>query len=313
MQITKLAQNRNHFRRPFAAFDSARAAFRAWLRGVDFGPGETVLLPAFIGWSAREGSGVFDPVAELGLPYRFYRLDGCLAIDLEHLRLLLAAGGVRALVIIHYFGYVDPGYREAVALARAYGVSVLEDEAHALYTDLVGGISGRLGDAAIFSLHKMLPVERGGLLAYNRPDNGLPGDLAEVDADVVLPWEYDLFSIARQRIANAECLSELLAPHGDLVVPLRPALRPGEVPQTYPVFILRGSRDLLYQRMNDAGVGVVTLYHTLIDRISRDEFPEAHAVAGKILNLPLHQDADRDQMAHSVRTLVDGIRSLPPR
>lgn len=307
MQIEKLARDGGRYRRPCHVFRNARSAFKALLQAVRFPPAGTVLLPSYIGWSPREGSGVFDPVAELGLPHRFYRMDDRLVIDLDHLRRCLAVGDVTLLVIIHYFGYVDPGYREAVALAREHGVLVLEDEAHALLTDLVGGAAGRLGDAAIFSLHKMLPVESGGMLVLNGeqelPIEGFP----RCEEPEVLPWSFDLHGISRRRVENARRLTGLLAPYRDLVEPLRPGLQHGEVPQTLPVLIRKGSRDRLYQRMNEAGFGVVTLYHTLIDRIDREEFPGAHRLSKRILNLPLHQDAEPVMLERMVEALVEHI------
>lgn len=307
MLIDKLAHKVDGYRRPYLMFKNARTAFRSFLQSLHCTPADQVLLPAFIGWSAREGSGVFDPVTELGLAYRFYRMDERLTINLEHLEQLLKTGNVKVLVIIHYFGYVDPGYREVVALAREYGAVILEDEAHALFTDLVGGISGRLGDAVIFSLHKMLPLAEGGLLVAN-PANGF--ELCGIHSDgedITLPWEYDLKAIAERRVANAGNLSTLLGPHIDKIEPLRKMLTPGEVPQTYPVLIHGVSRDILYQRMNDAGYGVVTLYHTMIEQVTREEFPESHVLAGRILNLPVHQDTGRGELEQMVETLVATI------
>ena len=310
MTISKLAQDHERYRRPYVTFRNARTAFRAFLQACHLTSADQVLLPAFIGWSAREGSGVFDPVTGLGLAHCFYRMDERLTIDLEHLRQLFKDGRVKVLVIIHYFGYVDPGYREAVALAREHGACVLEDEAHALFTDLVGGISGRLGDAAIFSLHKMLPVADGGLLVANRTGGFKLDGLTADGEQTMLPWEYDLKAIADRRVANAGRLATLLEPHGDLLEPLRPVLTAGEIPQTYPVLIHGISRDTLYQRMNDAGYGVVTLYHTMIEPISRDEFPGAHALSRRILNLPVHQDTDGEELGHMVAALVGEIRRL---
>ncbi|MBL0225528.1 MAG: DegT/DnrJ/EryC1/StrS aminotransferase family protein [Geobacteraceae bacterium] len=310
MSISKLAQDYNHCRRPYVSYKNARSAFRAFLQALHCTSSDLVLLPSFIGWSAREGSGVFDPVTELGLACRFYRMDERLTIDLDHLRELFKAGHVKVLVLIHYFGYVDPCCREAVALAREYGAFVLEDEAHAMFTDLVGGVSGRLGDAAIFSLHKMLPLPEGGLLIANR-SSGFELDGITSDGErITLPWEYDLKAIAARRVAHAGHLSDLLEPHGDLLEPLRRELAPGEVPQTFPVLIQAVSRDTLYQRMNDAGYGVVTLYHTMIGQISHAEFPESHALSRRILNLPVHQDTDLAALGRMVETLVAEIRRM---
>ena len=127
--IDKTARDTAAFARPYRLFANARSALKALLASLDFRPGEQVLLPAYVGWSAKEGSGVFDPVAELNLPYGFYRVNGRLHVDLNDLENRLRAGGVKALALIHYFGYVDPRYGECVRLARRHGTWVIEDKA----------------------------------------------------------------------------------------------------------------------------------------------------------------------------------------
>jgi hypothetical protein len=62
--------------------------------------------------------------------------------------------------------------------------------------------------------------------------------------------------------------------------------------------------------MNSKGYGVVTLYHTLIDQISCEEHPQAHALARSILNLPVHQDADPDKMRLLADELVRTITAM---
>jgi dTDP-4-amino-4,6-dideoxygalactose transaminase len=210
-------------------------------------------------------------------------------------------------VLIHYFGYVDPSYAEAVALARRYGAWVVEDEAHALFSDWVGGVCGRLGDAGIYSLHKMLPIE-GGMLA-------MPPRRAEVlartkadGAEVPSPWGYDLFAIAQQRRQNAKHLADLLAPLADDVALLRPSLAAGETPQTLPVLIRRVSRDSLYFALNKAGFGAVSLYHTLIPQIPPEKFPDSHRLARTILNLPVHQDVQPHQLDALVEKLWELLK-----
>lgn len=239
MIIEKHARGGEQSRRAYAGFPSARSAFAVLLRAV-VPPGDgSVLLPAYIGWSPREGSGVFDPIAELGLPHAFYRVDRRLRLDLDHLEEVLRTTRVRVLVLIHYFGYVDPCYRQAAALARQHGALVLEDEAHALLTDLVGGASGRVGDACLFSLHKMLPVGSGGLLVVNPSGDPRLREIAPADPNVRLPWEYDLAELAARRRENAAHLHRLLVPLAAHIEPLwgppgtggGPADLPGPRPQ----------------------------------------------------------------------------------
>lgn len=54
--------------------------------------------------------------------------------------------------------------------------------------------------------------------------------------------------------------------------------------------LLRANRDAVYHGMNRDGFGVVSLYHTLIEPIAPAAFPDAHRLARRILNLPVHQD-----------------------
>ncbi len=247
---------------------------------------------------------MFDPISSLGLDYSFYALDERLRIDRESLRAELQNGNIRVLVIIHYFGYVDPYYPEAVRLAREHGVFVLEDEAHAMLSDIVGGICGRLGDASIYSFHKMLPVRAGGAAIVNDPGSPLAMELVAESGCSLPMCDFDLHGIAFRRRANSLLLDGLVGNLAPEVEPLFGAPGYGEFPQTYPIMIRSRSRDLLYHQMNDAGFGVVSLYHTLISEIAPDRFPEATGVSRQIMNLPVHQDASESDLRSMVRELA---------
>ncbi|MBN1394329.1 MAG: DegT/DnrJ/EryC1/StrS aminotransferase family protein [Pirellulales bacterium] len=312
--IEKTATIIDRFRRPLRYYYNARSAFKSLLAALNLRSEQSVLLPAYIGWSANEGSGVFDPIAELGLRFDFYRLDESLHIDLDHLESRLRAGNVKVLVLIHYFGYVDPQYRRAVELARRYGALVVEDEAHALFSDWVGRACGRLGDAAIFSLHKMLPIPGGMLAVAPRYEELFNGDKSEPNS-FSSPWNYDFHAIAQRRRENARHLTDALKPLAEHVTPLRPTPADGEVPQTLPVMIHGHSRDALYFALNEAGFGAVSLYHTMIPQITEAQFPDAHRVSRRILNLPIHQDvepAHLDALAAVLSDIFEGHRVCQP-
>ena len=286
------------------AFDSARSAIAGFFRANHVIPGDTVLCPAYIGWSAREGSGVLDPLIELGLQVRFYRVEADLGIDVGHLQELLATGDIAGVIVIPFFGHIPRGYREAIDSGQKSGALVLEDEAHALLTDLINGTSGRFGDAAVVSLHKFLPVQKGGAILLNQRNRSSSIETWQAGSPVLDLLEYDLASIARQRIANANALFELLVPLAGLVDPLWPDCSPDEVLHSFPVVISSGSRDLLYERMNGDGYGVISLYHTLVSAISPREFPDSHALSSRILNLPIHQDIRTDDL----QPMIDRLR-----
>jgi dTDP-4-amino-4,6-dideoxygalactose transaminase len=303
--LPKLASDPVNFVRPTRCFPSARAAFAAWLQAIGVGPDDTVLLPAYIGWSSREGSGVFDPILQIGCRYAFYRLDRELHIDLDHVAAQLEKHRPKVAVVIHYFGYPDLQLSGFVKLARNYGVYVLEDEAHALLTDWVSGLTGRLGDAAIASLHKLLPVPDGGLLILNSGDSSLLDQLPpSSNLECYRLMAYDFPGIAGARRRNAQTLLSFLAPLTGEVDPLIPALPDGVAPQTFPVIVRNAARDQLYFDLNAAGFGVVSLYHTLVDAVSAENFPDSHWLAKRIMNLPVHQDVTPELLQQLVARLA---------
>lgn len=303
MIIEKIA-SKNNYRRNILFFDRARDGFKRWLEEIREDEKDIVLLPAYIGWSPREGSGVFDPVRESEMRYAFYRMDDRLHVDLADLKQKLEQGNIKVFVLIHYFGHVDPNYGKIIDLAHSYGCLILEDEAHALLTDVIDGKAGRKGDAAIYSLHKMLPVKKGGALVLNGESLYRQ---AQMDAEVL--FSYDLYSIAARRKANMYHLKKLLI-DCEGVHPLWKNTEGTETLQTFPVIVEKADRNILYERMNNAGFGVVSLYHTLIEDISRDEFPESYNLSGKILNLPVHQDISEQQLERLVECLKKTIKEL---
>ena len=251
-----------------------------------------VLLPSYLGWTPREGSGVFDPIKELGFRYSFYRVDSRLNIDLDHLEKLLSTKTVGIVILVHYFGRVDPNARVAAALARDAGALVIEDSAHAMLTDLVYGRAGDIGDVSLFSLHKLLAVPNGGLLMFNRIASPWLKKPEVSFEDHVLPWHFDLQTIAKRRVANAEFLGRLTATLVGEAEPLWTQWATTCVPQTFPVLVKAGSRDLIHSQLNSRGFGAVSLYYQLVDEVLPEMFPEAHEVSSRILNLPIHQDLD---------------------
>lgn len=301
MAITKGAANEARFRRSYAWFGNARAGFEAYLARWAADRTRPVLLPAYIGWSAREGSGVFDPIRRLNLPFAFYRVNERLEADVEHLGRQLKALRPSVLVVIHYFGRVDPGLGDIVREATAAGARVIEDEAHALFSDLVTGHSGRAGHAALFSLHKMLPVKTGGVLVLNEPVEAQADQGTDKLATDL--WAYDLPAIAAVRKRNAEHLGRVLPFRAGRLDPLWPDWPGPAIPQSYPVVIGAVDRDALYETANAAGFGVVSLYHTLIAEIDRAEYPASYGLSRRIMNLPVHQDvseADLDRLARAL-------------
>jgi dTDP-4-amino-4,6-dideoxygalactose transaminase len=277
------------------------------MQAIGLSQDDEVLLPCYIGWSSREGSGVFDPIEQLGVRYSFYRISQTLQVDLDDVKAKIQARRPRLLVLIHYFGFPDPNADALCKFARDNNVLVLEDEAHAMLSDQVGGICGRSGDAAIYSMHKLLPFTQGGRLVLNTNNHeetmemmGRPID----DDSAQFFRDYDLYRISLRRRENASFLLESLRDADLPLEPLYSSLPMGVVPQSLPVVINRGSRDDLYFQMNAHGYGVVSLYHTLIDQIRPEDFPDSHRLSRHIMNLPVHQDTDRQALGNLMECLT---------
>jgi len=286
-------------RTPSFFHSSAREGFAALLDVVLEGRPDGdrgVLLPAFVGWSPREGSGVFDPVQSSSAEPRFYATQDDLTVDPDIVEGALAAGGVAVLVVIHYFGRTDPSLPRLRALADEHGAVLVEDLAHGFFSARAAGEAGRHGHAALFSLHKMFPLRDGGVLTCRDPQLAVGMTSTRPDLAAAL-FDVDWRSVAdHRRSVWTELVVRLqaLPGHGtDFWLPWTSLC--DDVPQTLPVVLLHADRDAVYHGMNAEGFGVVSLYHTLIGPV-RDAFPAEVLLSTRILNLPVHQDVPVDAL-----------------
>ena len=160
--------------RQVALTHCARTAIALACRRWGLGPGDEALVPSY-----NCGSEV-DVLLKLGLDVRMYRVDRATCIDQEHVR-SLCGPRTRLVLVIHYFGWPQD-IRDLAAWCRERNIRLLEDCALALFSDGPDGSLGRLGDAAVFSLPKTLPVPDGGILSLPATVNGASEPL------VAPPW-----------------------------------------------------------------------------------------------------------------------------
>lgn len=304
--ITKGAKNTDLYKRDMYFYKRARDAFKDIIVNLKLKKNECIALPAYIGWSPIEGSGVFDPVIETGANYVFYKVDKNLNIDMDDYKRIIDENEIKLSVIIHYFGFIDDKYKEFIEISKEKSIFILEDEAHSMYSDLIGGISGRMGDACIFSLHKMLPVDDGGILVLNNNTNNI---IIDNNGNKSIDfYKFDLKEIARKRIENFDYMNNKIEELGQDVKKLRNTLKEGEIPQTYPVLIENISRFELYKLLNKKGFGVVSLYHTMIENLR--EFEDTKYLSQRILNLPIHQDVNTDDIDQLIKVIKECIEQL---
>ncbi|MDF2588409.1 MAG: hypothetical protein K0S41_2250 [Anaerocolumna sp.] len=256
----------------------------------------TIFIPSYIGWSPKEGSGIFDPMNKIkDLTIEYYKMKKGLEIDSKHLTDLIRNLGSDkfAVLLVNYFGFKDSNYEELVTMIKGFHGWIIEDNAHGFFTYLYSNTNR--SDATFFSLHKMFPFRSGGMLKIRNKkllDFSYTGiDMNQTETN---PWNYDIYEIAAARRRNYLLLDEIIKNRKrDLPFePLKNELSEGAVPQTYPIILKKGNRNRIYEQMNDAGFGVVSLYHTLIEPLQKEVFKESLLISNHILNLPVHQDVD---------------------
>jgi perosamine synthetase len=123
--------------------------------------GREVLVPAY-----HHGIEV-DALLAAGAHPTFYEVGTRWRLDLEDLegRIGHRTGG---LLLTHFAGFPGPA-SQLRALADRHGLVLIEDCAQALLSTDGEIPVGTTGDAAVFSLHKTLPVPHGGALVFNGP------------------------------------------------------------------------------------------------------------------------------------------------
>ncbi len=121
-----------------------------------------VLIPSF------HCASIVETSLAAGLRCEFYPIRRNGSIGLENLANQLGRE-VLAIIAIHYYGW--PTDLSAMKrMAEEHQIALVEDCAHALFSHYQGEPVGKLGDIAIFSIRKSIPVMDGGILRINRSD-----------------------------------------------------------------------------------------------------------------------------------------------
>ena len=102
--INKKPKYINNFKFNSYYFERGRDAF-AFILNQNFN-NRIILLPAYIGYSTKEGSGVFDPIKYIGINYKFYRFKKNLEIDEGYLIELINKNPNSILLLIHLIFYL---------------------------------------------------------------------------------------------------------------------------------------------------------------------------------------------------------------
>jgi perosamine synthetase len=138
------------------------------LRALGLGPGDAVAMPAL-------HCGVeLAALADARVRLIFHEVGESLRVTPQALG-RAADQGAKAALVIHYFGLPQPDMAGLRAVCAGRGLALIEDCAHLLTGRAADGAElGSIGDIAIFSPRKILPMPDGGALRLNRPDLAPP-------------------------------------------------------------------------------------------------------------------------------------------
>jgi dTDP-4-amino-4,6-dideoxygalactose transaminase len=81
-------------------------------------------------------------------------------------------------------------------------------------------------------------------------------------------------------------------------------------PHSFPLVIHGGLREKLYFSLFDLNVPSIALYYRLISNIDPDVYADSYSISRSILNLPLHQDLDDEQIDYICTSVKQKLREL---
>lgn len=309
--IQKDATNATKHAFDWSFTNAARTAFEVFLRGQSWRPGSSLLLPGYIGFTDRESSGVFDPVRNSGTPYTFYPVGERLQVDLNLIEDLLTTGNHPMILVIHYFGLPHVDMAAMQKLCALHGTILVEDCAHVPGPLAAAAGLGSFGGVAFHSLHKVLPVPDGGVLRINdlRLSRGTVEQKERCDPSTLEQvLRTDISAIMSDRSRNYALLLEGLTGIDGIEV-LYPSIG-DTIPHDFPVRIHDGLREKLYFALMDKGLPTTALYYRMIDEITVSEHPNSHALSKSILNLPVHQDTEPEDIHTLCVAMADELKKL---
>ena len=308
--INKSPQETGSFRQRIRFMQAARIGFHSILKHLDFGPSDTILLPAYIGITDNEGSGVMDPVIEVSAKPEFYPVNRYLSADIDFIENRIAASRIKALLVIHYFGFAQNDMKAVRALCDRHDVILIEDCAHAWCSSLDGVPLGEFGQYSFGSIHKYLPAPDGGFVKWQKRESFRSRHTLEKEISTASLIEYtsaDYPAIASIRLRNYTYLADQLKEQDGVEV-MFPQLMPGITPLNFPILITAMSREKLYFDLINKGLTLIALYYRLIPEIDEKSFPVPHQITKNILNLPVHQDTTIDDLTELVETMKDILK-----
>jgi hypothetical protein len=202
---------------------------------------EVVVVPAYICKSAVE------PLKVAGYRLVFIDIKLDFGLDPDEVLRIAKDYDAKAVLVVHYFGIpVDVG--KLVDTLSPHGIRIVEDCCHSFLTQSGTRRVGFVGDAAVFSMRKTLPIPDGGALRLNRRDLDEASFCSPTD-EAPLVWPYiagrlveavilavgwpNLYSSSAERIKDLVRKGSQINKKSGSVYSLPAQRKPSELLQTY--------------------------------------------------------------------------------
>jgi dTDP-4-amino-4,6-dideoxygalactose transaminase len=309
---------------------SGTDAIRLALQAIGVGPGDEVVTSAFSFVASA------TPIVQLGARPVFADVEReTLTLDPDAVARAITPK-TRALIPVHLFGHPAEMAR-LQALARRYGIALIEDAAQALGASYDGRPVGSLGDLSCFSFYPTknlgacgdagmvvtdreelaLQVRRlrdhGARERYHHIEIGWNSRLDEIQAAILRVKLRHFPRWTEDRRGLAQRYSERLAG-----LPLRlPVERPPSRHVYHHYTVRTPERDALAKTLADAGIGSALHYpHPLPSQpvfshlgARPEEYPEAWEASREVLSLPCFPeltDAEIEQVVSMISQFFEG-------
>ena len=160
-------------------FPKGRLALFQALKLLKLNKKNKILLPSYIGISKKEGSGVFDPIRQLGVGYEFYKLNDDLSVNEKDFGKKIKQHDIKTALVIHYFGFCQKNFKYILKTCRDNQKYLIEDCAQAFNSLYRHRRLGTYGDIGFYSIHKFLPTDNGGILLINNNNIEIPENMKD--------------------------------------------------------------------------------------------------------------------------------------
>ena len=309
LQVSKGPMEKRNRMHDGTFFPSAREAWKACIKQVN---PRRILMPAYIGYTDREGSGIFDPVIELAIAYTLYPVGSSLQADPELIaKFLKEQDDIDIVLLVHYFGWSGGDISAIKKVCDEAGVVLVEDCAHAFHWGQDIGTLGKIGHYSFYSIHKYLPTSSGGILQNNNYEDDRMAEWYKSNMHISVfeaLARADTKGISKTRQMNLRKALSLLDEINGIHLLYTDI---PYTPQSLPVWVEGDKiREKLYFYLLNRGIPTTALYYRLHDALSVHDFPEAHNLSNHILNLPIHQDMNSDSIEFMCNEIGDFMKEL---